>query len=138
VKSLFVAIAGYGIMGLRISLVLFVAFLWTVLCWEQSCAASAARVYLTQSESKELQSDASKNYKVRASAESKADLGDVTVTGSDSSSEKQKLEELKFEPTGSGPQLDLPQDLLDKTLQSNARKIEATIINPFRSAAIAA
>ena len=125
-------------MPLRGFLVFFVAVLLTILYSEQSCTAGEAKEYLSPSASQESQADKAQNYTFKASAQQKVDPNGLTITGSAGSDEKEGAESLKLEPVTPMQQLDISPDFLDKTLQSDSHKIEATIINPFRSAVIAA
>lgn len=125
-------------MPLRSLRVLFVVGFCTIVYSEQSCTAGEAKDYLPPSASQGSQLDDSQNYTFRTSAQQKVDPNGLTVTGSAGSDVKEKAESLRLEPVTPLQQLDTSPDFLDKTLQSNSRKIEATIINPFRSAAIAA
>ena len=85
-----------------------------------------------------LHTDKSPDHTFKASAQQKVDPNGLTITGSADSDDKEKAESLKLEPATPMQRFEVSPDLLDKNQQSNSHKIEATIINPFRSAAIAA
>jgi RND family efflux transporter MFP subunit len=119
-------------------LVSFVAALLICLYSGQCSCASESNEYPPPSRSQQLHTDKSPDHTFKASAQQKVDPNGLTITGSTDSDDKEKAESLKLEPATPMQRFEVSPDLLDKNQQSNSHKIEATIINPFRSAAIAA